>query len=62
MVLNIDKGRKRISLGPETSRAEGTQQDYKEYLKQQKSEAGTGLGILANAFEKLREAGGENAG
>ncbi len=62
-VMSIDAGKRRISLGTETSQAEGSQQDYKEYLKSQKKTtsrgSGAGLGSLAAAFAKARE---RNAG
>jgi len=59
-VMSIDRDRRRISLGTETSQAEGSQQDYKEYLKSQKGGAkpaskSTGLGSLAAAFAKAKD-------
>lgn len=52
-VLAVDQSRKRISLGTETSTAEGNQQDYKEYLKAQRS--GGGLSAMAAAFAKIKD-------
>lgn len=53
-ILGIDKDRKRISLGTESSKAEGNQQDYREYLKSQRKESGEGLSAMAAAFAKLQ--------
>jgi small subunit ribosomal protein S1 len=60
-VLSIDRDKRRISLGTESSQAEGSIQDYKEYMKSQKKSTGGGLTSLAAAFEKVKdqlEAGG----
>ena len=59
-VMSIDRDKRRISLGTETSQAEGSQQDYKEYLKSQKqgpsrSSSSAGLGALAAAFAKAKD-------
>ncbi len=58
-VISIDRDKRRISLGTETSQAEGSQQDYKEYMKSQKKDtsraSGTGLGSLAAAFAKAKD-------
>ena len=58
-VLSIDRQRKRISLGTEASKAEGNQQDYREYMKAQRSKSqgsgGGGLNAMAAAFAKLKE-------
>ena len=52
-VLSVDTGRKRISLGTEQSKAEGSDKDFKNYVKsQRKSESG--LGALAQAFAKVK--------
>ncbi|MEM9554159.1 MAG: S1 RNA-binding domain-containing protein [Acidobacteriota bacterium] len=55
-ILSIDTGRKRISLGTEASKAEGSSQDYKEYLKTQKGTpaSGGGMNALAAAFAKAK--------
>ena len=57
-VLGIDVKRRRISLGSETSRVEGSQTDYRAYLKRQQRDTGPGLNALAAAFEKLRQGQG----
>ena len=57
-VLAIDTDKKRISLGTEHSKAEGSIQDYKEYMKTQKTTAksgGTGLNAMAAALAKLKD-------
>ena len=55
-VLAIDSDKKRISLGTESSKAEGNMQDYKEYVKSQRSSSGgSGMSAMAAAFAKLRE-------
>ena len=57
-VLAIDRDKRRISLGTESSKAEGSQQDYREYLKKSKSRGssgGSGLNAMAAAFAKLKE-------
>ncbi len=56
-VLSIDRQKKRISLGTEASKAEGNQQDYRDYMKTQRTEskAGGGLSVMAAAFAKLKE-------
>lgn len=54
-ILSIDKGKKRISLGTETSTAEGSEVDYREYMKSQRTAPSTGLNSLAAAFAKLKE-------
>ncbi|RMH19033.1 MAG: S1 RNA-binding domain-containing protein, partial [Acidobacteria bacterium] len=51
-VLSIDTGRKRISLGTESSKAVGTQADYRAY-KSRKPKGG--MGAMAAAFAKLQE-------
>lgn len=53
-VLSIDTGRKRISLGTETSKAEGSPQDYREYQKSQGKSKSGGMNALAAAFAKLK--------
>ncbi|MEM7352987.1 MAG: S1 RNA-binding domain-containing protein [Acidobacteriota bacterium] len=53
-VLSIDRDRKRISLGTEQSKAEGNQQDYREYVRRKKETTG-GLNAMAAAFAKLKE-------
>ena len=55
-ILSIDTGRKRISLGTENSKAEGSPQDYREYQKksQAKGQRG-GMNALAAAFAKLKD-------
>ena len=52
-VLSIDRDRKRISLGTENSKAEGNQQDYREYVR--RKEPASGLNAMAAAFAKLKE-------
>ncbi|MEO1083692.1 MAG: S1 RNA-binding domain-containing protein [Acidobacteriota bacterium] len=52
-VLSVDTGRRRISLGTEQSKAEGSDKDYKNYVKSQRKTE-TGLGTLAQAFAKLK--------
>ncbi|MEM6793134.1 MAG: S1 RNA-binding domain-containing protein [Acidobacteriota bacterium] len=55
-VLSVDPSRKRISLGTEASKAEGSDQDYKNYMKsQRKAESDSGLGALAQAFAKFQQ-------
>ena len=56
-ILSVDRQKKRISLGTEASKAEGNQQDYREYKKKaQRSESsGGGLNAMAAAFAKLKE-------
>ena len=54
-VLAIDTDKRRISLGTEASKAEGNQQDYKEYMRSQKKSGGSGMSAMAAAFAKLRE-------
>lgn len=55
-VLSIDRNRKRISLGTESSKAEGNQQDYREYMKaQRRGSGGGGMSVMAAAFAKLKE-------
>ena len=53
-VLSIDSDKRRISLGTEASKAEGSQQDYREYVKAQNT-GGAGLSAMAAAFAKLQE-------
>ena len=53
-VLAIDRERKRISLGTEQSKAEGSSVDYREYKKRQSKTKATGLNAMAAAFEKAR--------
>ena len=53
-VLSIDMDRKRISLGTEQSKAVGSQQDYKEYLKGAKKQEKGGMTALAAAFARLK--------
>lgn len=53
-VLSIDVGRKRISLGTETSKAVGTDADYRHFKKQTRQATSTGLGAMASAFAKLQ--------
>ena len=57
-VLSIDSDRKRISLGTEQSKAEGSQQDFKDYLKTQKKDRGGGMTAMEAAFAKLKSAQG----
>ncbi|MEM6454954.1 MAG: S1 RNA-binding domain-containing protein, partial [Acidobacteriota bacterium] len=55
-VMSIEPNQKRISLGSEGSKAEGTRADYKEYMKAQRTEAaGGGMSALAAAFAKLKK-------
>jgi hypothetical protein len=54
-VLSIDRGKKRISLGTETSAAEGSDVDYRDYMKSQRGAPGARLNSLAAAFAKLKE-------
>ncbi len=53
-VLAIDREKRRISLGTEASKAEGSHTDYREYKKRQKKSTG-GLNAMAAAFEKMKE-------
>jgi hypothetical protein len=53
-VLQVDAKRKRISLGAEGSKVEGSTADYRAYLKKQQRDSG-GLNALAAAFEKLKQ-------
>ena len=52
-VLQVDAKRKRISLGAEGSKIEGSTADYRAYLKKQQRESG--LNAIAAAFEKLKQ-------
>ncbi|MEM1180473.1 MAG: S1 RNA-binding domain-containing protein [Acidobacteriota bacterium] len=52
-VLSVDTGRRRISLGTEQSKAEGSDKDYKNYVKSQRGTE-SGLGALAQAFAKFK--------
>ena len=59
-VLAIDRDKKRISLGTEASKAEGSIQDYKEYMKSQgrgssDKGGGSGLNAMAAALAKLKD-------
>ena len=55
-VLSIDREKRRISLGTESSKAEGNEQDYREYMKsERKSASSGGLNAMAAAFAKLKE-------
>ena len=60
-VLSVDRDKKRISLGTENSKAEGNQQDYREYMKAQsrRKESSSGLNAMAAAFAKLKEQQGQ---
>ncbi len=53
-ILGIDRSKRRISLGTEQSKAEGSQSDFREYLKNQHRQ-GSGLNALAAAFAKVRD-------
>ncbi|MCP4658430.1 MAG: S1 RNA-binding domain-containing protein, partial [bacterium] len=54
-VLSIDREKRRISLGTESSKAEGSNVDYREYKQQQQTRTeSSGLNAMAAAFEKLR--------
>jgi small subunit ribosomal protein S1 len=53
-VLQVDTKRKRISLGAEGSKVEGSTADYRAYQKKQQRDSG-GLNALAAAFEKLKQ-------
>ncbi len=60
-VLSIDREKRRISLGTESSKAEGNEQDYREYVKSERkssSDSG-GLNAMAAAFAKLKESQGQ---
>jgi small subunit ribosomal protein S1 len=52
-ILQLDAKRRRISLGSEGSKVEGSTADYRAYLKRQQRD--TGLNALAAAFEKLKQ-------
>ncbi len=53
-VLAIDRDKRRISLGTESSLAEGSTTDYREYKKQQKgTSSSSGLNAMAAAFQKV---------
>ncbi len=56
-VLSIDRDKRRISLGTESSKAEGNEQDYREYVKAERktSTSSSGLNAMAAAFAKLKE-------
>lgn len=59
-VARIDTKRKRISLVPEGAQVEGSQTDYREFLKKNQKGAsptasGSGLGAMAAAFAKLQK-------
>jgi small subunit ribosomal protein S1 len=51
-ILQLDAKRRRISLGSEGSKVEGSTADYRAYLKKQQRD--TGLNAIAAAFEKLK--------
>jgi small subunit ribosomal protein S1 len=53
-ILQLDAKRRRISLGTESSKVEGSTADYRAYLKRQQRDSG-GLNALAAAFEKLKQ-------
>jgi small subunit ribosomal protein S1 len=53
-ILQLDAKRRRISLGTEGSKVEGSTADYRAYLKRQQRDSG-GLNALAAAFEKLKQ-------
>ncbi len=52
-VLSVRPGQKRISLGLEGSRVEGSSADFKEF-KNRQEESASGFNSLAAAFEKLK--------
>ena len=52
-ILQLDPKRRRISLGAEGSKVEGSTADYRAYLKRQQREGG--LNAIAAAFEKLKQ-------
>ena len=64
-VLSIDRNKRRISLGTESSKAEGSQQDYREYLKKAKStrttSSGGGMNAMEAAFAKLKGQQGQDS-
>ena len=51
-VIELDKKRRRLSLGLEGDRAAGSKADIHAYSKTQ---SGTGLNAMAAAFEKLQQ-------
>jgi len=53
-VLTVEPGRRRMSLGTETSKAEGTPADFKDFKQQEKTDTGSGLSAMAAAFAKLK--------
>ena len=53
-ILGIDRDKRRISLGTESSKAEGNQQDYREYKKTQTRSTPSGMNAMAAAFAKLK--------
>ncbi len=53
-VMSIDRGKRRISLGTESSKAVGTSADYKDFqARQKKADAAAPMGALAAAFAKI---------
>ena len=52
-IMDVDAKKRRLSLGLEGSRAEGSKADLRAYRKQQVSDGG-GLNAMAAAFEKMR--------
>jgi len=54
MVLSVDPGRRRISLGTEASKAVGTEADYRDFKRQSGKASSRGLGAMASAFAKLQ--------
>ncbi len=55
-ILGIDRDKRRISLGTESSKAEGNQQDYREYVKtQSRTTSDSGMNAMAAAFAKLKD-------
>ncbi len=53
-ILQLDVKRRRISLGTEASKVEGSTADYRAYVKRQQRDSG-GLNAIAAAFEKLKQ-------
>lgn len=53
-VLGTDPRQRRLTLGPEGSRAEGSRADLKAYQKRQHSQTTSGFNALADALKKLR--------
>ena len=53
-ILSIDREKRRISLGTESSQAEGSSVDFREYKKSQSGGGGGGMNVMAAALKKAK--------